>query len=112
MNKDIVYIEWIDSATAPQGWSFESEAHLKAFKGVSVGYLYKEDEENVFIVPHIMDKDSKDPQLSGYMTIPKVAIIRRYNIANDDDNFIRPFPFFLIGLHLFYILFYVALCLM
>lgn len=33
-------------------------------------------------------------------------------LFNDDDNFIRPFPFFLIGLHLFYILFYVALCLM
>lgn len=33
-------------------------------------------------------------------------------LFNDEDNFIRPFPFFLIGLHLFYILFYVALCLM
>lgn len=90
MNKDIVYIEWIDSATAPQGWSFESEAHLKAFKGVSVGYLYKEDEENVFIVPHIMDKDSKDPQLSGYMTIPKVAIIKISQLYIYDENPFRP----------------------
>lgn len=98
MNKDIVYIEWVDSAHAPQGWQFESDAIFRSFIGKSVGFIYKEDEYNIFLVPHIME--GEDDQLAGYMVIPKVSIIKLSTlnppfVKNIKDELFRGLTFLL-----------------
>ena len=75
----IVEIEWIDSCTGPDGWSFiEDNVPMLPMSIKTVGIIIDENEKSI-TVAHSITQSRK--QISGYITIPKVSIVRWGNIA-------------------------------
>lgn len=69
----LIEIEWIDSCSGPETWSFIDE--MTPFLPVevrTVGFVIDDNDEAI-TVAHSLTKSKK--QVSGLMTIPKVSII-------------------------------------
>ncbi|MCM1513357.1 MAG: hypothetical protein NC112_09680 [Oxalobacter formigenes] len=68
-------IKWIDTFGCPLGWEFEDEFETKTTKVRSVGFVLKETEEFIVLVPHISGSERR--QLAGHISIPRQQIISR-----------------------------------
>ena len=74
----IEIIKWLDSYGVGPAWTVLDEIILEPAIIISVGFIAKEDENNVLVVPHVSshkEEDGKDG--CGDMVIPKVCIIDR-----------------------------------
>lgn len=75
----IEVIKWVDTFGCPQGWEFEDELECKAVEVTSVGFVYKESDSMVVLVPH--RSSAERPQVAGYIGIPVRHIISREVVA-------------------------------
>lgn len=71
----IEIIEWVDTFGCSSGWEFEEEMECRVVKVKSVGFVLKETEEVVVLVPHISNAERR--QVAGYINIPVRQIVRR-----------------------------------
>lgn len=74
--KEIVYVEWWDHISLAQGrWISKADLdEIKVAKCKSVGWVYKQDDESITLVPHIAG-EGEDADYGGDMTIHRSAII-------------------------------------
>ena len=82
-NKKLYIIKWIDSYNAPGVWESISEMQEpENMICVSVGWIEKETNDNIVIIPHISDVNNKENKghACGAMIIPKAAILKRINL--------------------------------
>ena len=77
---ELVLVEWVDSHSSPGGWLFiddiiDREDNLYCR---SVGWIVKETEELITLVPHIAGEVNGNLRLSGRgdLTIPCIAITK------------------------------------
>lgn len=73
-------VEWVDSHTILNGWELISDIEEpKKVINVSVGFIIKETEDNIMIIPHIADIKNPNSFGSGCgeMVIPTIAIIKK-----------------------------------
>lgn len=78
--KKLTLIEWVDSYSVYEGWDFIKElAEPKVMKCLSVGWILKETEECILLMPHISGTNDNDTLGAGMggLSIPKVAITNR-----------------------------------
>jgi hypothetical protein len=69
----LVLIRWVDSYTFSTRWEFiEDIGELELMECVSVGFVVKENDTGIMIIPHISGKNEGG---MGGLTIPKVSII-------------------------------------
>lgn len=77
---ELVLVEWIDSVgtAGVDVWTDVSEVKdFNICKCLSIGWLFKETDEYIVIVPHIgqeKDDSMEDNQVSGAMLIPQCSI--------------------------------------
>ncbi|MBC8321128.1 MAG: hypothetical protein H8E34_10430 [Bacteroidetes bacterium] len=82
-NNNLYLIKWIDSYNFPSTWeSIEEMEDPIPLVCVSVGWIEKETDEYIVLIPHISDIDNKDNKGMGCgsMGIPKIAILERINL--------------------------------
>jgi hypothetical protein len=81
-NKKLYIIKWIDSYTLGDYWqSIEDLDKPIDHVCISVGWIEKETKNNIVIIPHISDINSKGKGMGcGIMTIPKVSILERIKV--------------------------------
>ena len=88
-NNNLYLVKWIDSYNSPSSWEYIDEmSEPDNMICVSVGWIEKETEENITIIPHLADiynKESKGCGV-GWMVIPKVAILERKKIKYKLNN--------------------------
>lgn len=76
----LVVIEWVDAFGCPGGWEFECDADPRVTTVVTVGFVMKETDEFVFVVPHVSTtKDQR--QFAGHMAVPKKQINNMTSIS-------------------------------
>lgn len=74
---DLMYVEWVDSRGTHESW-IELEDMANEYCTISsVGWVIKEDEELIHLVPHLGDNPD---QGCGDMVIPKVSIIYKMKL--------------------------------
>jgi len=73
----IVLVEWTDSYGCSSGWEETEDLKIIPHHCYSVGYLVKENDEVIVLVPHLSPENKETnatEQGCGDMTIPRVAI--------------------------------------
>ncbi len=72
-------IEWVDSATFPQGWLFEDDLNFHIHLCTSVGFVIKENKKRIVLAPHIFfkTKHREESSMTGLILIPISAIRSR-----------------------------------
>ena len=80
---NIELIRWVDSMGCPGGWVHESDSECYVADVLSVGYVRKETDDFVFLVPHIVN--SEDVQIAGQYCIPHSQIKERKVIFSDSS---------------------------
>jgi hypothetical protein len=76
--KDIELIEWIDSYSFYEQWDFIQDLdEPKILKCKSIGFVVKEDDDSVMMLPHISGDYEGG---KGGICIPKISIIKRTRI--------------------------------
>ena len=79
---DAEKIDWVDSYGSAPSWERLGEIDSSVLVCQSVGWVVHEDDESVVIAPHrALETEHTDSQVSGHMTIPKVAIRSRTPIS-------------------------------
>ena len=79
----LAIIEWVDSYSVYEGWDFIKElSDPKIVKCLSVGWILKETEDCILLMPHISDTNDKETLGAGRggLTIPKISITNRKEI--------------------------------
>ena len=82
-NNNLYIIKWIDSYNSFDVWAPISEMEeLRNMICVSVGWIEKETNDNIIVIPHISDIENKKNKgyACGAMIIPKVAILKRIKL--------------------------------
>lgn len=75
MKNKIVLIEWVDSYSVYEQWDFLKDLkEPEIIKCKSVGFIIKETDESILIMPHISGDNEAG---KGGICIPKLAIIKR-----------------------------------
>lgn len=73
---ELVYVEWLDSFGVSSSWQpMDDIGDVKPVVCVSVGFLAKETDDCIVIVPHAYVDAEGGQAGCGDMCIPKVAII-------------------------------------
>ncbi|WP_278747662.1 MULTISPECIES: hypothetical protein [Parasutterella] len=78
----IEIIKWVDTFGCPPGWEFEDELEYKVTEVTSVGFIRKETDTVVVLVPHISGADRK--QIAGHICIPRKQILSRQTIFSSE----------------------------
>ncbi len=73
---DLVAVEWVDAFGCPAGWEFEDEVEPAVTTVKTVGFLLKETDDFLFLVPHISTTNGRR-QLAGHLAVPKLQIVQR-----------------------------------
>ena len=78
-------VEWMDSAQPISAWMFlENKPSLETIQCVSVGWVVGETDEVLMLAPNLGDIESGgSAQGSGFIRIPKSAVIRRVVLIED-----------------------------
>jgi hypothetical protein len=82
---DVIFVEWVDpSSTDDNGWTPYDEV-LSARPGLcrSVGFVLKEDEDLLWILPHLELHSEKG---GGGLVVPKKLIVRRHELCRVFDE--------------------------
>jgi hypothetical protein len=75
MKNKIVLIEWVDSYSVYEQWDFLKDLkEPEIMKCKSVGFIVKETNESILIMPHISGDNEAG---KGGICIPKLSIIKR-----------------------------------
>lgn len=75
-------VEWVDSAQPLPGWRFLEDApEMEIVECCSVGWVVGETEGVLMLAPNLGDRNSKLPQASGFIRIPKQAITRKVSLV-------------------------------
>lgn len=76
-------IDWVDSRGVTDHWSrIDDLEDNEPCNMVSVGWVFKEDEKQIQIAPHVgLEDDVAERQVSGVMTIPKQCITHRIRLT-------------------------------
>ncbi|WP_086931633.1 hypothetical protein [Agarilytica rhodophyticola] len=75
-NPKLIKVKWIDSAQPVPSWSFlEDMPDMEAINCESVGWLVAESDDVIMLAPNIANVGSESAQGSGFMRIPKCAIL-------------------------------------
>ena len=75
MCSKIALIEWVDTYSVYEQWDFLKDLkEPEIIKCKSVGFIVKETEESILIMPHISGDNEAG---KGGICIPKLAIIKR-----------------------------------
>lgn len=73
-NNRLVLIEWVDSYSFYEQWDFIKEiAEPEIVKCISVGFVIKETDDSIMILPHISGENEAG---RGGICIPKISIIK------------------------------------
>ncbi len=78
---DLVAVEWIDSFGCPAGWEFEDEVEPAVTTVKTIGFLLKETDDFLFLVPHISTTNGRR-QLAGHLAVPKLQIVQRGRVTS------------------------------
>lgn len=78
----IELIKWVDTFGCPSGWEFEDELECVVTEVTSVGFIRKETDEVVVLIPHISGADRK--QIAGHICIPRKQIVSRQIIFSSE----------------------------
>lgn len=70
---ELVVIDWVDAFGCPGGWEFEADIEPKVTTVRTVGFLMKETDDFVFVVPHV-STTTDQRQFAGHMAVPKKQI--------------------------------------
>jgi len=81
-DNSLLLVEWEDSTQPLPSWCYlEDPPSLEIIKRISVGWIIKESDKVLMLAPNIGDCESDDNiQGSGFIRIPKSAIIKTTNI--------------------------------
>lgn len=71
----IELIKWVDTFGCSQGWEFEDEIECRVTEVYSVGFVRKETDSAIVLVPHI--STAERPQIAGCICIPRQQILER-----------------------------------
>tara|TARA_R110000803_G_scaffold78075_3_gene143116 strand:- start:2948 stop:3337 length:390 start_codon:yes stop_codon:yes gene_type:complete len=77
-------IEWVDSYSINEGWELIKDIEEPELVVChSVGYVLKENNKNIMIVPHISDTDNIESlgAYRGALVIPKVSILNKKELT-------------------------------
>ena len=77
---NIELIKWVDTYGCPAGWEFEDELECNVTEVQSVGFVRKETDSVVVLVPHI--SSAERTQIAGHICIPRNQIIERKIISS------------------------------
>lgn len=78
---ELAVIDWVDAFGCPGGWEFEADVEPKVATVRTVGFVMKDTDEFVFVVPHVSTtKDRR--QFAGHMAVPKKQIINMFQITS------------------------------
>lgn len=75
--RPLVLVEWTDARGVGAAWDEINKMCQGVCAVSSVGFLAKETDEYMMLVPHIGDEGDDEDQGIGEMYIPKTAIKRR-----------------------------------
>jgi len=81
----LVYLEWKDIYGVGADWAETSTIKLHPHQCFSVGWVVKEDQDVIVLVPHLSPANSAvdaPEQWCGYMTIPKCSVVHRAVLAD------------------------------
>jgi hypothetical protein len=79
----LVYLEWIDSRSVGRGWVVADQVESAPMTCHSVGWIYKDLDYSVIIVPHFADNPE---QVNGGLEIPKCAITKQVDLRINNDT--------------------------
>lgn len=71
----LILVEWEDSFGCPSGWEFEDEVEVRTTTVRTVGWLVRETEGALLVVPHLSAPGHGRRQFAGYIGIPKRQIV-------------------------------------
>lgn len=75
---DIYFIKWEDSQGCPMGWAAFDDCKNRSLAIIeSVGWASQIDERAVTLTPHIATNNGEPNCVSGFVTIPKSAILKK-----------------------------------
>lgn len=78
MDYHIEKITWIDSYGCQSSWTEFDQIDVTPVHAISVGYVIKEDDEYVVVLPHFIGETAVNEQQGcGDMAIPKCSIKER-----------------------------------
>lgn len=80
----IAYVEWVDSK-GMNAWTSLDEIEPSVCKCISVGFLIKEKDDVLVVVPHITLTE-KDNQGDGIIVIPMKAVTKYQRIFHDPND--------------------------
>lgn len=80
----IELIKWVDTFGCPPGWEFEDELEYKVTEVISVGFIRKETDTVVVLVPHISNAERK--QVAGCICIPRRQIVERVELVKEEKT--------------------------
>ena len=76
----IELIKWVDTFGCSPGWEFEDELECKVTEVYSVGFVRKETDSVIVLIPHM--SSAERTQIAGYICIPRRQIIERKVISS------------------------------
>lgn len=76
----IELIKWVDTYGCPQGWEFEDELECRVTEVYSVGFVRKETDSVVVLIPHM--SSAERTQIAGHICIPRQQILERKTISS------------------------------
>lgn len=84
-NGDLILCEWLDSYGCSPSWeTIEKGVKPLGMACKSVGWLVRQSEKFIVVVPHLSQKNEiADQQGCGDMTIPRSAIVRIKRLASN-----------------------------
>lgn len=86
-NRRLVLIEWEDSYGCTSSWEvLDEQNEVKKVVAKSVGWVFKETEYAIVVVPHIAQISGATDQGCGDMTIHKSAIVRQVELAGTEEE--------------------------
>jgi hypothetical protein len=81
---NLYLIEWVDSYSITEGWELVKDIEEPDLVVChSVGYVLKENDKNIMIVPHISDTDNLESlgAYRGALVIPKVSVLSKKELT-------------------------------
>lgn len=76
----IELIKWVDTFGCSPGWEFEDELECRVTEVYSVGFVRKETESVVVLIPHV--SSAERTQIAGHICIPRQQILERKVISS------------------------------
>ena len=80
----LVLVEWLDSRQPTNAWMRVGDLQRECCRCYSAGFVVQRDAQVIVLAPNVADVDD-EPQASGVMLIPRVAVVRVTPLVTTSD---------------------------